>query len=209
MENGILLAIVLESLGQRSNESKPSTSCLSLDRRTKIETYGSRYCVDTLTQTPSQKLSKRGDGEIKEARRDGKGSRVKAKKSGTACRFVVERADRSFALSDAHKFPNRWKMHFSRRAPGRLPPSPLPARTGRFLRRLKDLPSCSSFHLDVRVFVERCRVSNLSARRLARRRCTGLFFGGLTSRCEDPLKQLRATAPSGGVLLCDDKLVRV
>lgn len=78
MKSGILLAIVPEA--QRSNESEPRRHRAKVSTgRSKIETYGPRYVLcDTLTQTPSQKLLKRGDGEIKEARRSGRVSRVES-----------------------------------------------------------------------------------------------------------------------------------
>lgn len=61
-------------------------------------------------------------GAMKETSRGGKGRglRIESEKERNGAQLCRGTSGSVVALSKAHKFPNRWKMHFSNRAPGRF-----------------------------------------------------------------------------------------
>lgn len=77
-----------------------------------------RYCV--------MRLRKHGvrnnwnDGWRDERNLEGRGLRIESEKERNGAQLCRGTSGSVVALSKAHKFPNRWKMHFSNRAPGRF-----------------------------------------------------------------------------------------
>lgn len=60
------------------------------------------------------------DGWRDERNLEGRGLRIESEKERNGAQLCRGTSGSVVALSKAHKFPNRWKMHFSNRAPGRF-----------------------------------------------------------------------------------------
>lgn len=80
-----------------------------------------RYCVRcAYANTESEIIERTRWKKPGGAGRGERGLRIESEEERNGAQLCRGTSGSVVALSKAHKFPNRWKMHFSNRAPGRF-----------------------------------------------------------------------------------------